>query len=134
IPSRPPEGLGRGPHGLGRLRPRRGDGGRAREGARPAPRGRARGGAGRAPSRARPPSPRSEEHTSELQSLTNIVCRLLLEKNTPREIRFDNRSVVSTTAKVVVAQRCRETNRTGASASHTQRAATALLRAAPSRP
>src|SRR5438093_8813383 len=24
---------------------------------------------------------RSEEHTSELQSLTNIVCRLLLEKN-----------------------------------------------------
>src|SRR5215213_7006271 len=26
------------------------------------------------------PSPRSEEHTSELQSLTNIVCRLLLEK------------------------------------------------------
>src|SRR5262249_60561082 len=28
-------------------------------------------------SRARP---RSEEHTSELQSLTNLVCRLLLEK------------------------------------------------------
>src|SRR5258706_3665266 len=26
------------------------------------------------------PSPRSEEHTSELQSLTNLVCRLLLEK------------------------------------------------------
>src|SRR5258706_9747007 len=25
---------------------------------------------------------RSEEHTSELQSLTNIVCRLLLEKKT----------------------------------------------------
>src|SRR5258706_14859713 len=24
-------------------------------------------------------SPRSEEHTSELQSLTNLVCRLLLE-------------------------------------------------------
>src|SRR5438093_3517509 len=24
--------------------------------------------------------PRSEEHTSELQSLTNLVCRLLLEK------------------------------------------------------
>src|SRR5438046_4836068 len=30
----------------------------------------------RRPRRAR----RSEEHTSELQSLTNIVCRLLLEK------------------------------------------------------
>src|SRR5262249_60612552 len=27
-----------------------------------------------------PPVRRSEEHTSELQSLTNIVCRLLLEK------------------------------------------------------
>src|SRR5258706_12043186 len=31
---------------------------------------------------------RSEEHTSELQSLTNIVCRLLLEKkNTKKEYR-----------------------------------------------
>src|SRR5438046_7782830 len=28
----------------------------------------------------RPPEVRSEEHTSELQSLTNLVCRLLLEK------------------------------------------------------
>src|SRR5438093_9698049 len=28
----------------------------------------------------RPRTPRSEEHTSELQSLTNLVCRLLLEK------------------------------------------------------
>src|SRR5258706_4007898 len=27
-----------------------------------------------------PCSSRSEEHTSELQSLTNLVCRLLLEK------------------------------------------------------
>src|SRR5438093_4963064 len=26
------------------------------------------------------PNERSEEHTSELQSLTNLVCRLLLEK------------------------------------------------------
>src|SRR5438093_12851569 len=26
------------------------------------------------------PTSRSEEHTSELQSLTNLVCRLLLEK------------------------------------------------------
>src|SRR5436309_7352238 len=31
------------------------------------------------------PSPRSEEHTSELQSRENIVCRLLLEKKN-REI------------------------------------------------
>src|SRR5437016_4790844 len=29
---------------------------------------------------------RSEEHTSELQSLTNLVCRLLLEKKTPKSI------------------------------------------------
>src|SRR5258706_3804028 len=29
---------------------------------------------------------RSEEHTSELQSLTNLVCRLLLEKKKKRKI------------------------------------------------
>src|SRR2546430_6359174 len=29
-----------------------------------------------------PESPRSEEHTSELQSQSNLVCRLLLEKKT----------------------------------------------------
>src|SRR5258706_1863680 len=29
---------------------------------------------------------RSEEHTSELQSLTNLVCRLLLEKKKNEEI------------------------------------------------
>src|SRR5438046_7825930 len=28
---------------------------------------------------------RSEEHTSELQSLTNLVCRLLLEKQTDKQ-------------------------------------------------
>src|SRR2546425_2690843 len=35
---------------------------------------------------ARPPSilPRSEEHTSELQSLAYLVCRLLLEKKKER--------------------------------------------------
>src|SRR5437016_11495129 len=32
---------------------------------------------------------RSEEHTSELQSLTNLVCRLLLEKKKSTEIWFD---------------------------------------------
>src|SRR5262249_62236606 len=30
-------------------------------------------------------STRSEEHTSELQSLTNLVCRLLLEKKKKRK-------------------------------------------------
>src|SRR2546430_5685471 len=33
---------------------------------------------------ARPQPARSEEHTSELQSQSNLVCRLLLEKKTPR--------------------------------------------------
>src|SRR5688572_31860542 len=32
------------------------------------------------PQRARLPGIRSEEHTSELQSQSNLVCRLLLEK------------------------------------------------------
>src|SRR2546430_10758584 len=31
--------------------------------------------------------PRSEEHTSELQSQSNLVCRLLLEKKKPQESR-----------------------------------------------
>src|SRR5262249_58346033 len=30
---------------------------------------------------------RSEEHTSELQSLTNLVCRLLLEKKKTRYVK-----------------------------------------------
>src|SRR5438093_5241911 len=30
---------------------------------------------------------RSEEHTSELQSLTNLVCRLLLEKKKKKETK-----------------------------------------------
>src|SRR6266567_9108284 len=32
-----------------------------------------------------PRPPRSEEHTSELQSQSNLVCRLLLEKKTDNE-------------------------------------------------
>src|SRR5262249_59036821 len=36
------------------------------------------------PRQARDPEGRSEEHTSELQSLTNLVCRLLLEKKKTR--------------------------------------------------
>src|SRR5438046_5580123 len=34
---------------------------------------------------------RSEEHTSELQSLTNLVCRLLLEKKNKHEQKHNNR-------------------------------------------
>ena len=33
-------------------------------------------------------TPRSEEHTSELQSRTNLVCRLLLEKKKNKEDIF----------------------------------------------
>src|SRR5436309_8061747 len=36
----------------------------------------------------RPIEGRSEEHTSELQSRENLVCRLLLEKKTKDEIRY----------------------------------------------
>src|SRR5437016_9668372 len=32
---------------------------------------------------------RSEEHTSELQSLTNLVCRLLLEKKKQKKIKVN---------------------------------------------
>src|SRR5690606_39467563 len=35
------------------------------------------------------PSPRSEEHTSELQSRENLVCRLLLEKKNKKYRNID---------------------------------------------
>src|SRR5947199_5208501 len=40
--------------------------------------------------------PRSEEHTSELQSLRHLVCRLLLEKKkmTPTAILIESSSVL----------------------------------------
>src|SRR2546425_4674624 len=52
-----------------------------RDGARP------RGGWRRDPARARArlPLTRSEEHTSELQSLAYLVCRLLLEKKKKKD-------------------------------------------------
>src|SRR6478736_10430047 len=36
--------------------------------------------------------PRSEEHTSELQSQSNLVCRLLLEKKKKQTIRIQQRN------------------------------------------
>src|SRR5437016_9963148 len=42
--------------------------------------GRTATGAGKGRGKRQSGSDRSEEHTSELQSLTNLVCRLLLEK------------------------------------------------------
>src|SRR5437016_5150322 len=45
------------------------------------------------------PSSRSEEHTSELQSLTNLVCRLLLEKKkTPEQETASSISLLTGTA------------------------------------
>src|SRR2546430_8625964 len=38
---------------------------------------------------------RSEEHTSELQSQSNIVCRLLLEKKKSRHCRSPRRATTS---------------------------------------
>src|SRR2546426_6536978 len=37
---------------------------------------------------------RSEEHTSELQSPCNLVCRLLLEKKKNIDFAFDNHTIV----------------------------------------
>src|SRR6266481_9926729 len=42
----------------------------------------------RSPTRAAAP-PRSEEHTSELQSQFHLVCRLLLEKKKPNTYMID---------------------------------------------
>src|SRR5205085_11323598 len=45
----------------------------------------------RGPPRARAPTaPRSEEHTSELQSQSNLVCRLLLEKKKKKKKKESN--------------------------------------------
>src|SRR5438093_7337295 len=38
---------------------------------------------------------RSEEHTSELQSLTNLVCRLLLEKKNKKRIKIKDQSQIN---------------------------------------
>src|SRR5437016_12084658 len=39
--------------------------------------------------------PRSEEHTSELQSLTNLVCRLLLEKKKTKKKNKQTQNIQS---------------------------------------
>src|SRR2546427_7292291 len=46
--------------------------------------------------------PRSEEHTSELQSQSNLVCRLLLEKKKKKKIEIDIlRKIKNTTTNQV---------------------------------
>src|SRR5205085_11129604 len=42
----------------------------------------------------RPTRPRSEEHTSELQSQSNLVCRLLLEKKNNKPNSIQHLSVI----------------------------------------
>src|SRR3954462_5112114 len=44
---------------------------------------------------------RSEEHTSELQSHDNLVCRLLLEKNLVREVEGGFHEVVGRLAHIL---------------------------------
>src|SRR5437899_8691426 len=44
---------------------------------------------------------RSEEHTSELQSLRHLVCRLLLEKKKTRYVTCRNRHAYKSTVSTV---------------------------------
>src|SRR5438045_4864764 len=53
-------------------------------------------------SRARDGGTRSEEHTSELQSLRHLVCRLLLEKKKIQE--KEDRDIMIRNAHVVITQ------------------------------
>src|SRR2546421_6150614 len=46
--------------------------------------------AGGCPGRSSPSEARSEEHTSELQSRSDLVCRLLLEKKKKNDVRDRN--------------------------------------------
>src|SRR2546427_1024485 len=44
-------------------------------------------------------SPRSEEHTSELQSQSNLVCRLLLEKKKKKKTKpYTSEKYINTTS------------------------------------
>src|SRR5207237_10729091 len=47
-------------------------------------------GSSRVPKAGTPVSTRSEEHTSELQSHLNLVCRLLLEKKNTKQLNTSN--------------------------------------------
>src|SRR6266567_3949315 len=44
---------------------------------------------------------RSEEHTSELQSQSNLVCRLLLEKKKKKKMRATDKSKIKTKQKLL---------------------------------
>src|SRR5438132_3573295 len=51
---------------------------------------------GTSPSRYPEPRPRSEEHTSELQSHSDLVCRLLLEKKKGETCDYANPNELQT--------------------------------------
>src|SRR5437016_5483507 len=53
--------------------------------------------------RFRAPCWRSEEHTSELQSLTNLVCRLLLEKKKKKKTHKHHHKQRNTSFNIFVA-------------------------------
>src|SRR2546427_3053747 len=56
-----------------------------------------------------PPCPcraRSEEHTSELQSQSNLVCRLLLEKKKKTRINKSRRHTAQLQSQLTVVFRC----------------------------
>src|SRR5438270_7088990 len=46
------------------------------------------------------PKSRSEEHTSELQSQSNLVCRLLLEKKKKNKNKIVSKKVIISQSKV----------------------------------
>src|SRR5947199_6869069 len=45
---------------------------------------------------------RSEEHTSELQSLRHLVCRLLLEKKKKKKKNYEQNEIIKTTSESTV--------------------------------
>src|SRR2546427_4604630 len=53
-----------------------------------------------------PRDQRSEEHTSELQSQSNLVCRLLLEKKKPKHAQRATRPGVARSPKQSESTKC----------------------------
>src|SRR5438105_7783316 len=50
----------------------------------------------------RPAGPRSEEHTSELQSRVDLVCRLLLEKKKKKKRGYEHYLEARTCTKILL--------------------------------
>src|SRR2546427_8126571 len=61
-------------------------------------------------------SPRSEEHTSELQSQSNLVCRLLLEKK--NQLNRKRTRLNSSHSQISYAVFCLKQNRTNLNSRH----------------